>query len=96
MFESIDKLMFAGLGAMSMTREKAEEIFDEYVKRGEAEKANKTGFVKDMMDHAEENRKKVEKIISDQVRQTIENLNLATKDDIARLEVKLNEAISKE
>jgi len=39
MFESIDKIFMAGLGAMSMTREKAEQIFDEYVKRGQAEQA---------------------------------------------------------
>jgi len=28
MFETLDKLLLAGLGAMSMTKEKAEQIFD--------------------------------------------------------------------
>jgi polyhydroxyalkanoate synthesis regulator phasin len=38
MFETLDKLMLAGLGAVSMTRERAEEIFDEYVSRGKVAK----------------------------------------------------------
>jgi polyhydroxyalkanoate synthesis regulator phasin len=95
MFETLDKLMLAGLGAISMTREKAEKIFDEYVSRGETEKAGKTGFVKKLMDHAEENRKHLEELISDQVNKTVNNLNLATKDDIKRLEAKLDQLLNK-
>ena len=34
MFETLDKIMLAGLGALSMTRERAEKIFDDYVNRG--------------------------------------------------------------
>ena len=37
MFETLDKIMLAGLGAMSMTKEKAESIFDEYVEKGKAQ-----------------------------------------------------------
>jgi len=95
MFETLDKLMLAGLGAISMTREKAEKIFDEYASRGEAEKAGKSGFVKKLMDHAQENRKHLEKLISDQVNKAIDNLNLATKDDIKRLEAKLDQLLNK-
>ena len=96
MFETLDKLMLAGIGALSMTREKAEEIFDEYVSKGEAEKAGKTGFVKKLMDHAEQNRKHLEELISSQVNQAVRKLNLATKEDIKRLEEKLDQLLSKE
>lgn len=96
MFETLDKLMLAGLGAVSMTREKAEKIFDEYVSKGKAEKANKTGFVKELTDHVEENRKYLEKLISDQVKKTVDKLNLATKEDIKNLETKLDQLINKE
>jgi hypothetical protein len=34
MFETLDKLMLAGLGALTMTRERAEKLFDEYVSQG--------------------------------------------------------------
>lgn len=91
MFETLDKILLAGLGAASMTREKAESIFDEYVARGEAERGAKSGFVKELMDHAEKARQDLEKMISEQVHAAMSKLDLATKEDIARIEQQLAE-----
>ena len=96
MFETLDKMMLAGLGAISMTRERAEKIFDEYVSRGKLEKENRTGFVKAMMDAADKNRAEFEKLIDKQVRETVEHLNLPTRDDIQRLEKKIDKLVEKE
>jgi polyhydroxyalkanoate synthesis regulator phasin len=96
MFETLDKMMLAGLGAISMTRERAEQIFDEYVSRGKLEKENRTGFVKVVMDAADKNRQELEKLIAKQVRETVEHLNLPTCDDVKRLEQKIDELISRE
>jgi len=96
MFETLDKLMLAGLGAISMTREKAEKLFDEYVSRGRAQKESKAGFVKEMMDTAEKTRAELANIVAEQVSKTVDKLNLATKDDIRRLEEKLEKAQSRE
>ena len=52
MLESVEKLMAAGLGMLSMTREKAEEIFDDLVRRGEAAKTGRDGFVRSVVDAA--------------------------------------------
>jgi poly(hydroxyalkanoate) granule-associated protein len=96
MFETLDKMMLAGLGAISMTRERAEKIFDEYVSRGKVEKENRTGFVKAMMDAADKNRAELESLISKQVRETVEHLNLPTRDDVQRLEQKIEELLNRE
>ena len=96
MFETLDKMMLAGLGAISMTRERADKIFDEYVSRGKLEKDNRTGFVKAMMDAADKNRAELEKLISKQVRETMESLNLPTREDIQRIEQKIDELSSRE
>ena len=90
MFETLDKMMLAGLGAISMTRERAEKIFDDYVSRGKAEKESRTGFVKAVMDAADKNREELEKLVSKQVRETMEHLNLPTRDDFERLEQKID------
>ncbi len=95
MFETLDKLMLAGLGAMSMSREKAEEIFDEYVEKGKAERQNKDSFIKDLMDRAEKSRTEMEKMISEQVEKAISKQPLATKEDIKRIEDKLALLLSK-
>ena len=90
MFETLDKLMLAGLGALAMTKERAERIFDEYVSRGQAERGSKQGFVKDLLDNAEKARKELETIVSDQVHAAVAKLDLATKEDVRRLEAKLD------
>jgi len=95
MFETMDRLMLAGLGALSMTRERAEKIFDEYVSRGKAEKAGRSGFVKEMMDNAEKTRNAFEELISKQVHHAVDKLDFATREDIQRVEEKLDQLLSR-
>ena len=95
MFETLDKMLLASLGAVSMTRERAEKIFDEYVNRGQAEKENRTGFVKEVMDSADRTRSELEKMISEQVQQAVTSLHLASKEDIDRIEQKLDQLLDK-
>ncbi len=95
MFETLDKLMLAGLGALTMTRERAEKLFDEYVSKGQAEREARSGFVKEVMDNADRTRAEFQRLVADQVRQTINNLHLATKDDLLRIELKLDQLLAK-
>ncbi len=96
MFETLDKVLLAGLGALSMTRERAEKIFDEYVSRGEAERGSRSGFVKELLDHAEKSRRDFEKLVSGQVQTAVKKLSLASQDDLRRLEKKLDQLLKKE
>ena len=86
MFEALDKIMLAGLGAMSMTKEKAESIFDEYVEKGKAQKEQRAGFVKEVMDQAQKAKDDLEKVISEQIEKAMAKQPLATKDDVKRIE----------
>ena len=95
MFETFDKLMMAGLGALTMTRERAEKMFDEYVNKGQAMKETRSGFVKDVMDGAERTKAELQKLVGDQVRQTVNGLHLASKEDVERLERKIDELLTK-
>lgn len=95
MFETLDKLMLAGLGALSMTKERAEKIFDEYVERGQAQKASRSGFVKEVMETADKTRKDLEDMISERVREALGKLNLASHEDIQRLEDKIDQLLSR-
>lgn len=95
MFETLDKLMLAGLGAMSMTKEKAEKIFDEYVEKGKVQKDQRSGFVKDVMDQAEKAKEDLEKVVAEQVEKALAKQPLATKDDIKRIEDKLDQLLAR-
>ena len=95
MFETLDKLMLAGLGAMSMTKEKAEAIFDEYVEKGKAQKEHRAGFVQDIMDQADKVKRDTEKVISEQIEKALSKQPLATKEDLKRIEDKLDLLLAK-
>ncbi len=95
MLEGVEKLMVAGLGAVTMTREKAEHVFDECVKRGKADKENRSKFVKDMVEAADTARKDMEKMVSQQVNKALEGLNLPTKDEITKLEKKIDKLLKR-
>lgn len=90
MFETMDKLFLAGLGALSMTREKAEEFFDDLVNRGEAKKSEREGFVKKVTDSAEKARKDLESLIAKQTHQALVKMDIPTREDLARLEHKVD------
>jgi len=96
MFETLDKVMMAGLGALSMTKEHAEKIFDDYVSRGETARENRSGFVKEIMSSADKTRAELEKLVSDQIQKTVTGLHLATQEDIARLEGKIDQLLAQE
>lgn len=90
MFETLDKLLYAGLGALTMTREKAEKMFDEMVARGEAQRGAQKGFVEEMVDSAAKTRLELERLIEAQVSKALARLPLATKQDVERLEAKID------
>jgi polyhydroxyalkanoate synthesis regulator phasin len=96
MFETLDKVMLAGLGALAMTKERAEKIFEDYVARGQAERGSRSGFVKEIMDNAEKARKEMEKLVSEQVQAAVKKLNLASQEDVHRLEKKLDKLLKQE
>jgi len=89
MLKDLDKLVLAGLGALSMTREKAEKLFGEYVRRGRTVKVGRAGFVKNMVNSADKAKSKLEQLVSQQVRKALTKLDVPTRKDLARLEAKI-------
>ena len=56
--KAINNVILAGLGALSLTREKAEEIIDNLIKRGELSKGERKVAIDDLIAKAEEQAKK--------------------------------------
>jgi poly(hydroxyalkanoate) granule-associated protein len=93
MFETLDKIVAAGLGAMCMTRDRAEELFDEAVKRGKEVQANREKFVAQVMDSAKQARAGLEETVRKQVHSAMTGLNLPTREDLQRIEAKLDQLL---
>jgi poly(hydroxyalkanoate) granule-associated protein len=57
----IKKMTLASIGAVTMTREKAEEMFDELVKKGEMTNDEKAEAIKNFVDKSTESAEKMKK-----------------------------------
>ena len=81
----IKKAMLVGLGA----QEKARELVDELVKAGELSKSEAAALVKEWTSKAEESTKDLDLKVKDTVAGAFEKLNIATRDDLEKLEKKI-------
>jgi polyhydroxyalkanoate synthesis regulator phasin len=91
--EIIDRILLASIGAMFLTRDRAEEIFDDYLQKWEAEKAVRGTMVEDLLKRSQEAHKELENILADHVREIARKLDLAKNEDLLRLERKINKIL---
>lgn len=93
MVDLLKKVMLAGLGAFAITREKAEEIVDELIKKGELTEDKRLKTVQDLLDKAREQEDALNAKVAATVKNVLEKLDLPTRKDIARLEKKIDQLI---
>ena len=91
MFDLFKKTILMGLGAMTITKEKAENLVDELIKKGELAKDKRSKAVQDLLEKADEQEKAIFDKIDDVVNKSIEKLGIPTKQDFERLEKKIDE-----
>ena len=91
--EIIDRILLASIGAMFLTRERAEEIFDDYLQKWEVEKSVRGSMVEDLIKRSQEAHKELEKILADHVKEIAKKLNLAKNEDLVRLERKIDKIL---
>lgn len=92
--EIIDRILLASIGAMFLTRERAEEIFDDYLQKWEAEKAVRGTLVEDLIKRSQEAHKELEMILADHVKEMAKKLNLAKNEDLVRVERKIDRLLA--
>ncbi|HOX06899.1 MAG TPA: hypothetical protein PK280_10895 [Planctomycetota bacterium] len=89
--DAVKKLTVLGLGLLDITEEKARELADELVKRGEARSEQPGKLVKDIMARGEEVRKTVQRHVESAVEKAMAKANLAAARDLAALEKRVAE-----
>jgi polyhydroxyalkanoate synthesis regulator phasin len=81
----LEKGLLAGLGLLSMTREKAEKLMDELSHEGEVQKGEVKQWVDKLSDRGEEERQALRKLVRDEMKKVLDEMGLATKEDIQKL-----------
>ncbi len=81
----LEKGFLAGIGLLSMTREKAQKVMDELTQEGEVQKGEAKQWVDQLSARGEEERQALRKLIRDEVKKVLDEMGLATKEDIQKL-----------
>jgi polyhydroxyalkanoate synthesis regulator phasin len=89
MVDLLKKAIFTGLGLAFMTKDKIEEFSKELVEKGRLSETEGKEFIDELQEKSEEARKKLEEQIQSALNSTLKKMNIATRDDISRLEKRL-------
>jgi len=89
MEELLKKFLLMGMGAFALTREKIEGFLDELSKA--PEKMEIDDLLSELIKKGQETRDELEQRIGKRLQKIIDQTKLATKEDIARLEKKIEE-----
>jgi polyhydroxyalkanoate synthesis regulator phasin len=90
----INKAISLGYGVAETSKEQIEKLVDDLVKKGEISRAESTGFVNELVRKSEDAQNRMKSAIRDGVKSVIAELQLATKEDIERIERKLDALIA--
>ncbi|PKM42663.1 MAG: polyhydroxyalkanoate synthesis regulator [Firmicutes bacterium HGW-Firmicutes-8] len=89
MKEFIKRSLFLGIGLVAASREQVEKIVDDMVKKGEISSTESKELLNDLISKGEDEQKRLSNMVKDQIREVLDDLNIATKEDINKLEKRL-------
>ena len=96
MFDLIKKTMLTGVGLAAMTKDKVEELAKELTEKGEMSEKEGRELVDDLLKKSEQAKKDLEKNVENIVEKVLGKMNLASKEDISKIEKRLKRLEKKE
>ncbi|HMF35163.1 MAG TPA: hypothetical protein VKF17_00925 [Isosphaeraceae bacterium] len=95
MFDLIKKTLLTGVGLAVMTKDKVEELGKEFASQAKLSELEGKEFVDHLLKQSETARKDFESRINSAVQKAVSGLNLASKDEVAKLSAKVEELTAK-
>ncbi|MCK4947180.1 MAG: hypothetical protein KAQ99_09900 [Candidatus Aureabacteria bacterium] len=84
-------LVNLGLGALVITKEKAEEVVNELVKKGEVGQEEGKELISKLIEKGEKSKKEIEDRIEKTVKDVVGKLDISTKKEIEELKFEIEE-----
>ena len=91
MFELIEKAVLTGLGAISLTQKKAEEILTELKEKYKVSEEEGKAFLDKIQGMAKEGRERIGEIAETEVKKVIDRIGLVPRDEFDRLQKRVDE-----
>jgi len=89
--DTIRQAMYLGLGAISLTKKKAEEIIDDLVKRGEINVNNRAAMAEQLLKEAELQKDALKGKVTELVQKVMTDVGLPTQKEFKSLSRRLDE-----
>lgn len=89
MIDVFRKAFFAGMGALSLTKEKAEKLVEDLVEKGEVGAEEAKTFAKELFEKGQQERLAITETVRNEVERLKENMGMVSKKDLAKLEERL-------
>jgi polyhydroxyalkanoate synthesis regulator phasin len=88
--DPIKNAVYLGLGAISLTKEKAEDFVDELIKQGESTEKERTALVDRLVKDGEAQKKALQGRVSELVQKAVTELGLLTRKEFETFENRLD------
>jgi polyhydroxyalkanoate synthesis regulator phasin len=86
---TVKKMMLMGIGALSLTRERAEILVKELTEKGDVNQTEARSFVAELIQRGEQERKALQKAVRGEMARLRDEFSMVNKKDLARLEARL-------
>ena len=86
MIDLIKKIVFTGVGLASLTKDKIEALGKEIAEQAKLSEKEGKELLDELMKKSEESREEFEGQVEKFVKETLKKMNLATRDDLLKLE----------
>ncbi|NLZ51933.1 MAG: hypothetical protein GX892_02105 [Thermoanaerobacteraceae bacterium] len=87
----IKQMLYAGIGLAAVTKEKAEEVIAELIKKGEMSKEEGKDVLNTLVNRMQEESERLKQKINEQVENTITSMNLVRKSQLDEVLQRLDE-----
>jgi len=85
--------LLLGIGAISLTAERTQELVNDLVERGEITREQGAAMARELMKRGTEARKQLREMVKAEVRKAIDEADLPSKTDLKRVEAKIDRLI---
>ncbi len=89
MIDLIKKAVLTGIGVASLTKEKIEEVSQEFIAKGELSEKEGEKFVAEMLVRAEESKESLKKQVEGVVESTLSKMKLVRAEDVEKLQTEI-------
>lgn len=87
--DTLRKMMLVSIGALTLTKEKAEQLVKELSEKGQVSQSEARGFVREVMEKGDRERQAIQNAVINEVRKIREEIGWASKKDLTEINERL-------